>query len=167
MNGMKTRPFSNKPFWIDSETGQTFHSKKDIPDDAPKLDYWDSVLEYRVYQELLSVIPAEQISRQVIIPILCKNPPFPQWNWCVDFVLHLGKISIIVEAKGKWILGKDEHCKSFIQTLRMFKVEYPELFNNLIIVGDSRWTLPGTMIWVTDIKDLLREVDMIKSRGQP
>lgn len=135
----------SKHFWYDPTTGQSFDKKIDAPKNA---EYWDSVLEFQVYEKLLTVFKREKIKRQVRLTLFEKTSIFPAWTWDIDFYIERTSYPILVEAKGRWLSSNPE-SKVFWHTLKMLQTQSPELFNNLIVVGNGdKWLVPNTKIFV-------------------
>ncbi len=151
----------NTPFWVHKETGMFFYARKELPADAPSLEYWDSVLEYRVYQKLLDFLKPCQISRQVNILILPAKEPFKKWVWNVDFVVTCNSIIIPIEVKGQWLLADAVRRKSFCQTLQVLQREDESLFNKLLIIGDSDWRIPSTNLVVFSLSKVQQKIAML------
>lgn len=152
----KKYKFDNTPFWFDSQTKIRYLSKSEIPNylkDSPRIEYWDSVLEFKVYMELLKHFTKAQIIRQCNIVLFPANELFKAWTWNIDFFIDI-PIPIYVEAKGKWIINHPK-LDSFWHTLKVCEVFKPEIFKNLLLVGkDEEWTIPKTKIIVHPIKNI-------------
>lgn len=155
------KPIDNLSFWFDPKLGKRYYLKKDVPvTRISQCEYWDSLLEFKVYNELLNLFPQKAIERQHVINVLPAKPPFKKWTWDIDFKVTEGKDVYYIEAKGKWLLdnlAKEGFCK----TLRILELFHPEIFSNLYIIGSSysgEWCIPGTTIKVqplSKIKEVL------------
>lgn len=157
---MKT--INNKPFWYDSTTCQSFHKK-------PKgviAEYWDSVLEFKVYETLLKHFPLENIKRQDEIIIWEKTSVFPKLSWVIDFkIFGVDSKPLYIEAKGKWLLEHPEN-QNFWKTLKLLQIFHPAIFNNLLIVGDNTsWMIPRTKMIVHPYKDINQLIKVITPNG--
>lgn len=150
-HGKNTKPMCNKPFWRDITTGRIFDKKSDVPLNSNTVEHWDSILEFQCYQALLEIVPAKSIERQKSILILPPKPPFPAWNWNVDFVIDG---FFLVEAKGQWLLKDEGRKKSFLHTLRILQEVNPDRFKYLTLVDRTAWSITGTKLQVIAMKDL-------------
>lgn len=157
-NGKYSKPINNIAFWYDSITNRYFYKKNEIPNDIKdRLTYWDSILEFKVWQEILEVVPSSIVRRQVNIELLPKVGGFPAWGWMIDFWIDCNP-PILVEAKGQWILKSEAERKCFIHTLRLLHQQNESLFNRLLLVGDSTWQIPSTALIVWDAKLLPKKL---------
>jgi hypothetical protein len=150
--------FYNKPFWHDAITGIFYDEKPDLLEDKANIEYWDSDLEFKVYQKLLTVFSYEQIKRQHIVKILPKKFPFSAWTWCCDFIID--KL-YLVEAKGEWLNKDEPRKKEFVHALRVLMENDPKTFARLTIVDRSSWKIGGTNINVVSLSNLN---DVIQSK---
>lgn len=152
----KSYKFDNVVFWYDPQTQIRYLSKNEIPDylkNNPRIEHWDSILEFKVYRYLLRHYRKEDIARQQNIELLPKDKYFKAWTWNVDFVINIPS-PIYVEAKGKWIINHPK-LDSFWHTLKMCQLHKSEVFNNLILVGsEDRWFIPKTKVIVHPLKEL-------------
>jgi hypothetical protein len=154
---MKT--IENRAFWYDPETSESFHTK---PKDKKSLEYWDSILEFKVYELLLKEFPRENIKRQQEIIIWEKSALFPKLSWVIDFkIFNADDKPLYVEAKGRWLL-KHPDRNDFWKTLKILQMFFPEIFNRLIIVGEgSTWLIPRTKLSVYPYKNLSNLIKII------
>lgn len=150
------KPIDNLSFWYDPQYGERYFLKANVPKDRlHKCEYWDSVLEFKVYNELLNLFPQKEIERQHCINILPAKHPFKKWSWDIDFKVTHGNSTLYIEAKGKWLLDNLSK-EGFAKTLRMIEMMYPDIWNNLHIVGSDysgSWLIPGTLIKVKPISE--------------
>ena len=151
-HGSHGKVANNKPFWYEPHTGRFFDKKVEVPKDKPSIEYWDSILEFQVYHQLLKVVSCDRIQRQQSIPILIARCPFPAWNWNIDFVVDG---IFLIEAKGRWLLQSDQHRKNFVQTLRVLQETNPRAFDSLILVDKTKWVIPGTKLEITSLSSLV------------
>jgi hypothetical protein len=142
-----------KPFWIDTETKQTYTLKRDIPNySLARCEHWDSELEYKVYLALQGLNLSCTIHRQDEILVLPQNKHFHKWAWKIDFRLRNweSNTDIYVECKEQWML-KDLKYASFWKTLRILSHLQPEVYENLHFFGSSssgEWLIPETKLKV-------------------
>lgn len=141
-----TKKFDNQQLWVNKKNGQVYKSKRDIPLNV-ECEFFASVLEYKVFMELLKTFPSEQINRQHLIEILPGDSIFKPLTWKVDFYVD-GRI---IEAKGEWILKDRLYSSQFVYMLALLKKLKPELFNTLIIVSEKKWRIPATKIETLEI----------------
>lgn len=150
------KPIDNICFWYDPVLGKQYTSKKDIPTPyMQRCEYWDSLLEFRLHEELLKIYPASQVIRQYTIQIMPKLEPFKAWTWCVDFKIDL-PIPIYIEAKGKWLIEALK-AEGFWKTLRVLQQVHPDIWSSLIFVGsnkDEEWYIPQSTIRVHPMHQL-------------
>jgi hypothetical protein len=150
------KPIDNICFYYDPITSTRYEKKKDVPIEClSRCEYWDSILEFRVYEELLKIYPSNEIKRQCTIELMPKLEPFKAWTWCIDFKIN-SPSPIYIEAKGKWLI---ESLKSegFCKNLRMIQKSFPDVWNRLFFIGsdkDGSWHLPYTNIQVYPIREL-------------
>lgn len=153
---LKKHKFDNIPFWFDTQTKIRYLSKTEIPiylKDSPRIEYWDSVLEFKVYTQLLKHFTKAQIVRQHNIVLFPRNELFKAWTWNIDFFINIPK-PIYIEAKGRWIINHPK-LDSFWHTLKVCEVFKPEIFKNLLLIGrEEEWTIPKTSIIVHPIKNI-------------
>lgn len=152
----KIRKFDNVPFWFDNQTQIRYLSKTEIPTylrNSPRIEYWDSILEFKVYAELSKHFDKQQIIRQHNIELFPKNELFKAWTWNIDFFIDIPS-PIYVEAKGKWIINHPK-LDSFWHTLKVCEIHKPEVFKNLLLIGkDDEWLIPKTSIVVQPVKKI-------------
>ncbi|WP_375501667.1 hypothetical protein [uncultured Nostoc sp.] len=65
------------------------------------LQFWDSILEFKVYGELCKKYGAENIKRQYQLEILPKNFLFPALTWNIDFMVKTKNLVVFYEVKGQ------------------------------------------------------------------
>lgn len=158
------KKFSNSPFWYDPIMGQSYQVKNDVPIfQKDRVEYWDSVLEFNVYEKLTGIFPIGSIHRQQVLSILPKNEFFPKWTWKIDFIVDCSpKEPIYIEAKGAWLCSSPE-SKIFWRMLRTLEIIQPKVFQRLIIVGNiARWYIPSTKIVVypfEELDELIKNMD--------
>ncbi len=158
--GMNTRknykPIDNICFWYDPILGKQYLNKRDVPDaHMPRCEYWDSLLEFRLYEELLKIYPASQVIKQHIIQIMPRQAPFKAWNWCIDFKIDLPS-PIYIEAKGKWLIDSLK-AEGFWKNLRAVQALHPQIWNKLVFIGsnkDDEWYIPQSTIKVHPMHQL-------------
>jgi hypothetical protein len=157
---LKTQKYDNVSFWYDNKNQIRFYQKKDIPTylkNSPQIEYWDSVLEFTVYQHLLKLVDKSLILRQQVINIIPKNNLFKDWTWNVDFVINYPN-PVYLEVKGKWIINHPK-MDSFWHTLKVCQLFKPEVFDQLLLVGrEDEWLIPKTKIKVHPYKKLKDEL---------
>lgn len=152
----KKHKFDNIPFWFDAQTKIRYLSKSEVPTylkNSPRIEYWDSILEFKVYLELLKHFSKEQIIRQHNIVLLPGNKLFKTWTWNIDFFINIPE-PIYVEAKGRWIINHPK-LDSFWHTLRVCQECKPSIFKRLLLIGkDETWLIPKTSIVVNPINNI-------------
>ncbi|MDJ0795809.1 MAG: hypothetical protein QNJ51_03055 [Calothrix sp. MO_167.B12] len=152
----KNKIFKNvKPFWYSASLQRSYYSKQELPK-VSDLEYWDSTLEFRVYQELLKYFHADLIKRQHEIVILPKEEPFKEWSWKVDFLIQSNKLikPLYIECKGGWIKHDKGSEREFAHMLQTLQSQHSQIFKNLLIVSDSNWKLVNTKIEPISIEEI-------------
>jgi hypothetical protein len=139
--------FSN-PFWIDKITGQTFSPGSLTREQKEKCEYFDSVLEYKVYLMLCRKYGKQYVSRQFEIHLLNGNKFFNPLTWTVDFIVYGLDGVLLFEAKGQWLLHDKAAIADFVKILRLLQINQPQYFASLQLVGDCDWKIPTTNLIV-------------------
>ncbi|GAA6621578.1 hypothetical protein [Scytonema sp. NUACC26] len=159
-NTRKAKSKGSSPFWIDPITARTWNVKKELEDLSQdvkdRLEYWDSVLEWKIYQAICKVAPEDKVIRHPGLDILPKTNQFPAWKWNVDFGVDCGDedLPVLIEAKGLWLLNDDCERRVFIQTMRLLSITNHEQFERVLLIGDSTWNIPSTGLVVHDYNEL-------------
>ncbi|MDZ7968746.1 MAG: hypothetical protein RM368_27975 [Nostoc sp. DedSLP03] len=152
---------NNKPFWINPATGETFLAGSPLTTaQKKKLQFWDSILEFKVYGELCKKYGAENVKRQHTIEILPANFLFPALTWNIDFMVETSNLTVFYEVKGRWILADKEALSNFCKLLRIFQRTLPGRFQELRIISDKRWKIGTANIYTipfAEIKELKDE----------
>lgn len=153
------------PFWRHKPTG-LFICKKKQAEEYPQdeIEYWDSELEFKVYQALLKIPEIETIARQVLIDVLPKTDVFPKWNWNADFQITIGGKELIIEAKGQWLKRDVANRRCLLQTFRILHDFKPDLFKRILLFGNTFWVIPNSSIAVYDIKQIRTQVINLAER---
>lgn len=100
---------NNKPFWVNPATGEIIPAGSTLTTaQKNKFEFWDSVLEFRAYNELCKKYGEQNIKRQHKIEILPSNFLFPALTWNIDFLVETKSLVIFYEVKGRWILSDKE-----------------------------------------------------------
>jgi hypothetical protein len=150
------KPIDNFCFYYDPILSTQYEKKKDVPPaNLHRCEYWDSLLEFKLYEELLKRYAPEQIKRQYIIRLMPKHEPFKEWTWSVDFKLDL-PVPIYIEAKGKWLI-ESLKAEGFWKTLRVLQNTQLEVWDRLVFVGsdkDGTWHIPQSTIQVRPMREL-------------
>lgn len=154
----KKNKCNSSPFWYNPVTGQSYPAGSSLPKhQKDKLQFWDSILEFKVYAELCKIFPSRIIHRQVRIDILPSNLIFPELSWKIDFFIQPASIEpILIEAKGAWLKFDTGAENDFCKILRLLSLQRPDLFKRLLVVSDKRWKLGSTKIMTLPIKELAR-----------
>ncbi len=151
----KNSKVSSNPFWYNIRTGEAIPSgTKLTPEQRKDYEYFDSVLEFKVYCALVKKYGYKSISRQVEIELLPKDDCFPDLSWKVDFRVVTPTQILLIEAKGEWLLHDNYALADFRKTLRLLRMKYPVLFQGLQLVGDKAWSLPGSQLKVIPFDEL-------------
>lgn len=149
----KKSKINSKPFWFNSATGQAIPAGTRLSTSQKKnLEYFDSVLEFKIWVKLCQEYDC--VRRQVEIPLLYSDEYFPSLTWKVDFTVEVSNKILLFEGKGEWILYDDFALSDFRKTLRLLQLKHPDYFNNLCIVSNAAWKLPGSNLFAIALKDL-------------
>lgn len=151
---LKRKKIINSPFWINRVTGQSIPAGQISKQQRETFEYFDSVLEYKVYLSLCKKYGEKYITRQFQVPILPKNAFFPALTWKVDFVAWSAEGVLLFEAKGEWLLHDNFALSDFKKLLRLLQITQPEYFKKLVLVSDTEWLIPGTELKVISFNDL-------------
>lgn len=159
-HGQSTRknykPIDNICFWFDAVTGTQYLLKQDVPKSVlQRCEYWDSLLEFRLYEELLKIYEPKLVVRQHLITIMPKEKPFKAWTWNIDFKINT-PTPIYIEAKGKWIIDSMK-AEGFWKNLRAVQHFHPKIWEQLLFIGsnkDDEWHLPQSLIRVHPMREL-------------
>ncbi len=143
-----------KPFWYSPSLQRSFYGSKNLPA-VDDLEHWDSTFEFKTYLELLKYFDKNRIERQKKLTILPAKAPFKAWTWKVDFCVKSEKLvaPLYVESKGGSIIHDKSSERDFVHLLHVIKCLHPDVFNNLVVVSDSHWSLSNTSVFSTLLKD--------------
>lgn len=159
MPTMTTTKYGAKPFWWNSRTQQKQESKT-----SEFCTYWDSCLEFSIYQSLLRLYPESSIERQVSIATKPATINYPEQSWKCDFRILdpvLGHYNL--EVKGAWICSDSAAKADFRKTLMMLDTFNLEEYLKLIIVSD-RWFRLDKKVRTIKINELQKTLQEIRER---
>ncbi|MBF2016292.1 MAG: hypothetical protein IGS23_14025 [Rivularia sp. T60_A2020_040] len=152
----KKKPIDNIPIWYDRECAISYTEKKEVPKNlinTDRIEYWDSLLEFKTYNALLSIFDKSEILRQQNLILFPACDYFKAWTWNIDFIINKQN-PIYIEVKGKWIIDSPK-LNSFWHTLKVCQTQKPDIFDRLLLIGkDEQWKIPATNIIVYPLKEL-------------
>jgi hypothetical protein len=155
--GILTKRKSKKPFddvqpcYLDLDDGTILLAKSA---QRERLLFFSSTFECHVYCLLRSMFSEQEIICHQKIILLPSRNGLPSISWTPDFTIQGKNGTVIIEAKGKWILGNAPELRNFKASIRLLAEYYPDLFEQLTIVGKTIFEIPHLPIAITHFKDL-------------
>jgi hypothetical protein len=157
---MKSKParpnlkHGNKPFWIDFHTGINYSAKHN-----ERCEYFHSILEFDVYQHIIAVVDAKNVSRQHSIRIKPKTAVYPVIDWKTDFRVSFSQTEFLnIEVKGQWIRHSHADFQDFKRLLKFLEFMQPTEYHRLVIVSDVIFKIDENIMTITrsNLDSLLR-----------
>jgi hypothetical protein len=125
--------FGNKPFYFDAVTHQTYPKKVN-----ENCVYFDSQLEFKIYQNILALVDSRWVKRQHKLLIKPQTETYPEIAWKVDFRIEVPyRLLLNIEVKGQWIKHSTGDFREFKRMLQVFEYFNKTEYEQTVVVSDS------------------------------